>query len=482
MNAESLPRSAILGYGLGDAANNIGWQMTNLFLTTYYLYLGMDPMLVADIFLGAHLFQALVYLVAGRITDGRAKDREGGLRRLVVVFGLPMMISVTLMYTIPAGAPMPVRIGWAIATYLLYQLLGALGGVPYGALLGAMTRDSDDRQRLAASRTFGGAAAGVVLTFTLAPRVNDMDPSRLFLPVVAACCLLGSLGYLIMARTTRERYLPPAAPPTSLKEDLRLLADNRPLLVVCLATLFMTNPVASLAPIVAKEVLTVGNPGLTGRVTFALTLVGVLAGVVVAPCSPWLVQRLGKRGTWTLGGLMVIGSSLAFILVQSAWPAVACIALNGIGVQVITPCIWAMQADSVQYEQWRTGNGNTAGTSMAALSITRQVGAAINGWAGPAILSFLGYRPGMNVAQDPALGANMRLAVGLVPAVMFTISVLLIRCYPLTEEVFGRISADLQAGRIQCQCSHIRQGTEHQACPGDPRSPHRGGKGTGACA
>ena len=34
MNAESLPRSAILGYGLGDAANNVGWQMTNLFLTT----------------------------------------------------------------------------------------------------------------------------------------------------------------------------------------------------------------------------------------------------------------------------------------------------------------------------------------------------------------------------------------------------------------------------------------------------------------
>ena len=70
MSAESLPKSAILGYGLGDAANNIGWQMTNLFLTTYYLHLGMDPMLVANIFLGAHLFQALVYLVAGACPTG----------------------------------------------------------------------------------------------------------------------------------------------------------------------------------------------------------------------------------------------------------------------------------------------------------------------------------------------------------------------------------------------------------------------------
>lgn len=40
----------IIGYGMGDASNNVGWQMMNMFLTTYYIYMGINPAVVAAIF------------------------------------------------------------------------------------------------------------------------------------------------------------------------------------------------------------------------------------------------------------------------------------------------------------------------------------------------------------------------------------------------------------------------------------------------
>lgn len=434
----------IVGYGTGDAANNVGWQMMNLFLTTYYIYIGIDPLAVANIFLGARLFQAIVYLFAGNITDNFKADKNGKFRRLVVIFGIPLMVSVTLMYTIPPNSTMNVKVIWAIVTYLLYQLFGALGGVPYGALLGAMTEDPNERQKLSAARNFGSAAVGIVFTFTLATRVNSMDPSKLFLPVVSIFCILGALGYVFMAKTTIEQYTPPVQQKTSILHSLQIMFSNKALLLVCLATLFMTNPVGSIAPIVAKEVLTVGQPHLTSQVTFALTLVSVMAGVVVSPFSPLLVRHLGKKNTWILGSAIVIASSLSFVFVSNAWLAVFFIALNSIGVQLITPCIWSMQADTVQYYEWKTGEKNTEGATMGALSFTRQVGGAINSWTGPAILSFIGYKSGMNVAQDPSVQSNMRLAVGLIPTIVFAISAVLIFFYPVSEKKFKRITADLK--------------------------------------
>ena len=434
----------IIGYGMGDAANNVGWQMMNMFLATYYIYMGIDAAIVAGIFLGARLFQAVVYLFAGNITDAFQPNEHGKFRKLVVLFGIPLMVSVALMYTIPADAAMNVKIWWAIITYLLYQLFGALGGVPYGALLGAMTQDANERQKLSSSRMFASAAVGVIFTFTLATRVNSMDPSQLFLPVVSVFCVLGALGYVFLYMTTFEQYTVPPETKVSTWHSLKVMFSNKALLLVCLGTLFMTNPVGSIAPIVAKEALTVGQPELTSQITFALTLVSVLAGVIVTPFSPWIVRQLGKKRTWIVGCALVIVGSLCFIFVSNAWLAVLFIAINSIGVQIINPCVWAMQADSVQYYEYTTGIKNTEGAAMAALSFSRQVGGAINSWAGPAILGFIGYQSGMNVAQDPSVQTNMRWAVGLVPSVIFAISAVCIFFYPITEEKFKEMTEALK--------------------------------------
>ena len=49
----------------------------------------------------------------------------------------------------------------------------------------------------------------------------------------------------------------------------------------------------------------------------------------------------------------------------------------------------------------------------------------------------------MNVAQDPTVAENLRLAAGLVPLIGFVISAIIISFYPVTEKKFAQIKAEL---------------------------------------
>lgn len=434
-----------VGYGSGDLANNIGWRMMSMFLATYYIYIGIPAATTAAIFLFARFFQAVVYLLAGNYADRVKANKNGKFRRLVVWFGVPMMVAITLMYTIPADANLQVKVCWAIVTYLLYQLLGALGGVPYGALLGAMTQDQNERQRLSSARMVGGALFGLIITFTLAPKVNSMDPSKLFLPVVAIFCLIGALIYVFLYKTTIEQIDVPVQPKVSFADTIKAIVKNPALLILCFATGFylIATCVGSIGPIIAKQVLANGmDAGTIALITTLVTLINASIGVVASPFGPFIARKLGKKGGWYLGCALGVIGGVMFIFVQNVWLALFAMALNAIGAQFCGNYVWGMEGDTVEYYEWKTGK-RTDGAAMAGLSFFRQMFGALTSWLGPAILAFTGYKEGMNVAQDPSVTENLRLACGLVPLIGFVISAIIMFFYPITEKKFAQIKAEL---------------------------------------
>ena len=452
----------IVGYGSGDFANNIGWRMMSMFLATYYIYIGIPAAITAGIFLFARFFQAVVYLLAGNYADRVKANANGKFRRLVVWFGVPMMVAVTLMYTIPADANLQVKVCWAIVTYLLYQLLGALGGVPYGALLGAMTQDQNERQRLSSSRMVGGALFGLIMTFTLAPKVNSMDPSKLFLPVVAIFCLVGALIYVFLYKTTIEQIDVPEQPKVSFLDTLKAIVMNPPLLILCFATGFylIATCVGSIGPIIANQVLAKGmDAGTVALITTLVTLINAAIGVVASPFGPVMARIFGKKGAWWVGCALGAIGGIMFIFVTNVWLALFALALNGIGAQFCGNYVWGMEGDTVEYYEWKSGK-RTDGAAMAGLSFFRQMFGALTSWLGPAILAFTGYKEGMNVAQDPSVTENLRLACGLVPLIGFAISAAIMIFYPITEKKFAQIKADLAERHAKVEAAQAAEAAQ----------------------
>ena len=83
--------------------------------------------------------------------------------------------------------------------------------------------------------------------------------------------------------------------------------------------------------------------------------------------------------------------------------------------------MWALEADTVEYGEWRTGV-RTEGTTYAMFSFTRKMGQALGGAAAAYTLGFGGYVSGKNVVQTESAIHAVKLAAGFVPAVFLVLS------------------------------------------------------------
>ena len=98
----------------------------------------------------------------------------------------------------------------------------------------------------------------------------------------------------------------------------------------------------------------------------------------VAAFIPAIVRRLGKKRGYIVLGLVGV---IAGVVLAFAPPSVPLIAvfgffLAGIGLGGVNTLMWALEADTVEYGEWKT-NIRTEGTTYALFSFTRKMGQAI---------------------------------------------------------------------------------------------------------
>ena len=230
----------------------------------------------------------------------------------------------------------------------------------------------------------------------------------------------------------------------SLRQSLGTLVGNRPLLMLCLSALsFLTGMFAlqTVQAYYARDVL--GDANLF----IVLTVVSTLAMFVVAPLIPRVVGVFGKKRAYVVAGstAVVAGIGIALTPPSQVWLAVTFFGLYGIGIAAVNTLMWALEADTVEYGEWRTGV-RTEGTTYAVFSFTRKLGQALGGAAAAYGLGMVGYLAG---AEEQSRGAleGIRLIAGLAPAVFIAIGVAIMLAYPLTEKTFATLVDDVRARR-----------------------------------
>jgi glucuronide carrier protein len=128
-------------------------------------------------------------------------------------------------------------------------------------------------------------------------------------------------------------------------------------------------------------------------------------------------------------------------------PAVAIVAFAffGIGLGGVNTAAFALQADTVEYGEWKTGS-RTEGATYSIFSFTRKVGQAIGAAAASYTIGFGGYVSGAANQPDSAVSA-IRTAGGLVPAGFILGAIAIMSAYPLTEASFREIVRELAQRR-----------------------------------
>jgi glucuronide carrier protein len=252
--------------------------------------------------------------------------------------------------------------------------------------------------------------------------------------------------YLFTFLTAREQ-VQRDVPVVSIRQSFATLRTNRPLIMLCVSSLlFLTGMIvaSTVGAFYARDVL--GNASLF----IYMTLVQTAGTFGIAAFIPAIVRTLGKKNGYLILGLVAIAAGAGITLAPPATPAIAMIFffLLGIGVGGVNTLMWALEADTVEYGEWKTG-ARTEGTTYALFSFTRKMGQALGGSAAAYTIGLGGYIAGKGVVQSGDAKTAIRVAAGVLPAGFILLALALMFFYPLTERVFRNVVAEVAVRRAQ---------------------------------
>ena len=445
-------RGQYLGYAAGEVANNLTFSTVSAFLLIYYTDVaGISAATAGTLFLVARVWGGATDLFAGNRVDATS-TRWGSFRPYLLFGSVPLLALLVAMFSIPSGLGDEAKIVWALASYLLFQLAYSFVNIPYGSLSAVMTQDPGERARFSAGRVMAASLTILLIAVVVSPQISgsgDLQRSLTITTIVFA--VVGLALYLWCFATTREA-VERGEDPASVRETVQMVRQNRPLIILCASSLlFLTGMFAiqTVGVYYARDVL--GDADLYIVMTLVQT-VGMIAAAAVVPKA---VDALGKRITYIVAGVIAAVGGIAVALAPGSTPAVglAFFGVLGLGLGAINTLIFALQPDTVEYGEWKSGI-RAEGGSYSLLSFTRKAGQGVGGAAAAWTIGIGGYVSGAASQSDAAL-TSIRVAAGALPAVTILAAAGVMLTYPLSEKALRKIVAELAERRARRPASGV---------------------------
>jgi glucuronide carrier protein len=439
-----LSLTSIIGYGAGDAANNLAFTTATMFLLVYYTDVaGISAAAAGTLLLVVRIFDAFADVFAGRLVDRAYSKRFGKFRPFIMFGSIPLLLLSVMTFSVPQIG----ESGMLLYAYLTYAALGlaySLVNIPYGSLAGAMTQSSTERAKLASARTIGAAVVGAFLGIFIAPLiVPGADLQAMFTTMTISFVVVGAAMYFFTVFTSKERVQRDVTNVT-VKQSLETLKHNKPLLLLCISSFFFLTGMLAMSTVqlfYLRDVL--GAIGLY-PVLSLIQLVGTfgLAGVI-----PAIVRRFGKKRAYIVAAaFMVVGGLIVVATPPSqVWLAFTGMVVALLGIMLVNMLVWALEADTVEYGEWKTGV-RTEGITYALFSFTRKTGQAVGGALAAYAIAFGGYVAGAD-QQSESAEWGIRLATGGIPAGAGILAIVVMMLYPLTDKVHAGIVAEIAERR-----------------------------------
>lgn len=445
-NSFKLKWPTIIGYSLGDVANNFAFAMGALFLLSYYTDVaGVGAAAAGALLLGVRFFDAFADLLAGRVVDS-VNTRWGKFRPFLLFASIPLMVISVLVFYVPSSLSHTGKVIYATITYAGLGLFYSLVNIPYGSLATAMTQDPLSRARLGAGRSIAASLTFVVLAFVIGSQIGGSDVTSVqatYLHYTTMLAIAGLVLYFLCFKSTKENVIRTVAQP-ALGISLRTVKKNHALIMLCGGALFMltaTFAVTATGMFYVRYV--VGDPSLFTVMVLVQMFIG---SVLPAFFVPSLVRRFGKKNTFLIGASIgFIGYLLFFFLSGfNFFAAMAGLCVASIGMGFAMTVMWALEADTVEYGEYQTGI-RIEGLTYSLFSLTRKCGQALGGSIPAFIMGAAGYIA--NAEQTEEVIFSIRASIALLPAGAIALSFLIMLFYPLTDAKFAQIMKEITARR-----------------------------------
>ena len=445
-----------VAYGLGDFASSMFWKLFSMFLLFFYTdVFGITAAAAGTMFLVTRLWDSANDPIMGVLAD-RTNTRWGKFRPYLLFVAAPFAIIGILTFTTPDLGTTG-KLVYAYVTYTLMMMVYTAVNVPYAALMGVMTSNTEDRTSLASFRFLGAFTGGLFVTSTAAYLIDyfgeTLGQETGYQLTIGIYAVLAAILFILTFAGTRERLLP-AEEKSILRDDLKDILKNKPWFIMLGAAIsvLIFNSLREGAMLYYftyyigdQDVILFGNLSHTVLVSayMSVWLGSNIIGVLLAkPIS----ARIGKKTTFLFA---MLGSALfSFALFFMTPGQIELIfilnVLIGITAGIVLPLIWSMYADIADYSEWKTGRRAT-GLIFSSSSMSQKfgwtIGGAISGW----FLGYFGYVANAQQSDTALLG--IQLMISVLAGIGALLAVAFIAFYKLDEETMEQIESDLKERR-----------------------------------
>ena len=453
-----------ISYGFGDLASVLYWQTFMLYFTFFYTDVFMIPAgVAATMFLVSRIWDGVNDPLMGIIAD-RTRTRWGKFRPYLLWLCLPFAIVGVFTFTVP-DFDLTGKLIWAYVTFIVMMMMYTAINIPYTALLGVISADSNERTTVSSVKFLFAFAAGIIVSATLLPMVKGLgggNDARGWQYSFIIYGIAAVIFFLIAFKGTRERVQPPNTQKSSIKRDLYELVTNGPWLILLATTITFILFVAVRSSVTVhyfKYVIGAQEfsmPFIQSKMydfetlTSAFNTVGQISSFIGVLLVSWFAKGVGKKRAFVILFIVAISSTAAFYFLSARQIALIFFfqVTGSISGGPLSVLLWAMYADTADYAEWKQGRRAT-GLVFSASTMSQKFGWAFGAFVALNLMSRVGFEA--NQAQSVESLRGLILLFSLIPATFGVLSILILLFYPLNNKRIQQIGSELMERRKESE-------------------------------
>ena len=373
-------------YAIGCTGRDMCYTLVSMFLLIYIQYTNLvnekQFLVLSAIIVLCRVWDAINDPMMGTIISN-TKTRFGKYRPWVLIGAITNAIAMVLMFTLRADVANPnagwINVGIVGGLYFLWGMTFTMNDVSYWSLLPRLSESKEDRDKLttmvAVFASVGAfTAGGLVPMFTTG---NEINGYKLFAIVFAAIFLACQLLVFFLTHDNKqdkfmlskdEFDVEPKEKNITIKDMFKILVRNKQLLVMAVIVLFYTTASGFLTAF--GQNFFYFKFGYDGNLVFIFTVIYAVGTIASQFIFPLLTKKF-KRAQIVKVSLIIamIGYALFFVISNIPMNSDLCFILLCVfgilvfgGQGVFYMAMLIMLTNTIEYDEWQTGERNDAVT------------------------------------------------------------------------------------------------------------------------
>lgn len=400
------------GYGLGDTASNIVFQVVVNFMIYFYTdVFGIAAGAAGTLMLVVRLFDGITDPIMGAIAD-RTKTRWGRYRPWLLWMSVPYGIMAVVAFITPDFSTTG-KLIYAYVTYAVLMTIYTAINIPYSALGGVITTDPQERASVQSWRFGLAMVGGAIVAAVTLPLVellgqgNDQLGFTLAMVVLGTFAVLCFVGCFLLTRERAEEEH--KKPDTNVREDVAAMLSNKQWWIVAIVTFLSLIGVVmrgGATPYYVEYYLNEKS------MISAFMTGGMIAGVFGAMVAGAAVKKVCKVTVMkiAIAGIILFHFILFFVPRDAVYVSLIVSCFANFFHMMFIPMVFSAVPDTVDYSQAKSGRGGMGMSysgHLLALKFGIALGGAMVGW----MLSGHGYVAGQE-QTELALSGLVRIYAG----------------------------------------------------------------------